>query len=770
MSKGGAGKVYFVLYLAVILELLIIIVERDEAEEHLIAKQKESMKIVQSILSQLQTGTGVEGLSTRPQDQIVLKDPSWANQPGMNLIEEDRRYQVDVGVTDVLNDIPKILRDERMDEEYKSKRLKDFALASNVKELQYQIWFTPVKDTVPVFPTDAEIDDIVRPFETLNKPFQPTTKGDWTLVGYRTAVYNEEATMKTPIPLDIAEAIHWFKTVTPVYEFHPPKGDYASFAPPDTEKKPQFTYDHPMTISLGGGNNLRSIKVRSFVSGFKPAGGREGIFKLHFFSRTNKIMGVRSETAVTSDDIPDDAKVNIGTVQLKVKDLRSVLKELERTLADAEAIALTRSFNSGQVSAKEYREKIQERVQKLQNEDPEEARDAKLYAYINMILSPTRAYEELEQNQASMGFTVRVVKPNIPTADPFVEYERQSMYAYAGVGAAFFVTTGPATPGTPRPDGYVEGNGQKFALQFEQKGVGDQVAAAAGAQGAGSTRWMAYTTQSLSKGTWNVSISQVTGGKRSEEKASITVFGINLEDSDARMYVEDLKSRLSAFYYGDQVKFNAIAGAPDDASVKKIDQRSFRITVSSDRDSQGKVFTGLNAEGPVDEEAQNYNVTFTWQNARGENVTLLKAEQIPVMQRGPVVGRQISNATAYSAGAGIEATGVITVSKPSNLAADASVKIPKPTVSVVSNQLRGITGASVNVLGIEEDGDGTFRVRVEISGDVDREASVVSGSVSLKVVAGIVNPKNRKSGSTTANLTLPINAAIEKQTRQKRKR
>jgi len=38
MSKGGAGKVYFVLYLAVILELLIIIVERDEAEEHLVKK------------------------------------------------------------------------------------------------------------------------------------------------------------------------------------------------------------------------------------------------------------------------------------------------------------------------------------------------------------------------------------------------------------------------------------------------------------------------------------------------------------------------------------------------------------------------------------------------------------------------------------------------------------------------------------------------------------------------------------------------------------
>ena len=36
MSKGGgAGKVYFILYLAVLLELLIIIVERDDAEDEL---------------------------------------------------------------------------------------------------------------------------------------------------------------------------------------------------------------------------------------------------------------------------------------------------------------------------------------------------------------------------------------------------------------------------------------------------------------------------------------------------------------------------------------------------------------------------------------------------------------------------------------------------------------------------------------------------------------------------------------------------------------
>ena len=80
MSKGGAGKVYFVLYLAVILELLIIIVERDEAEEGLMKKQKESMRIVESILTQLQSGAGTEGINTRPQDAIVLSEKFPAEQ------------------------------------------------------------------------------------------------------------------------------------------------------------------------------------------------------------------------------------------------------------------------------------------------------------------------------------------------------------------------------------------------------------------------------------------------------------------------------------------------------------------------------------------------------------------------------------------------------------------------------------------------------------------------------------------------------------------
>lgn len=92
MSKGGAGKVYFVLYLAVILELLIIFIERDEAEEGLRKQQQQAIEIVQTILSQLQTGTGATGITASPKDNIVLSDKDPASTV--------RNYTVMVAVGD----------------------------------------------------------------------------------------------------------------------------------------------------------------------------------------------------------------------------------------------------------------------------------------------------------------------------------------------------------------------------------------------------------------------------------------------------------------------------------------------------------------------------------------------------------------------------------------------------------------------------------------------------------------------------------------------
>ncbi|RMF35817.1 MAG: hypothetical protein D6747_01780, partial [Chlorobiota bacterium] len=154
MAKGGAGKVYFVLYLAVILELLIIIVERDEAEEHLIQKQKESMKIVESILSQLQTGAGTESISTRPQDEITLQDAAMRVAGGPQ-VKQDRLYEVIVGVTDV-STADKL---EGLDPAEAAEKLRNLIKLANVQELDYQIFYHPsnAPDRAPLFPSDDSL-------------------------------------------------------------------------------------------------------------------------------------------------------------------------------------------------------------------------------------------------------------------------------------------------------------------------------------------------------------------------------------------------------------------------------------------------------------------------------------------------------------------------------------------------------------------------------------------------------------------------------------
>ena len=85
MSKGGgAGKVYFILYLAVLLELLIVIVERDDAEEafrkerdELLRKTKRIQLIAETIINSLRgSPTAVSATSDQ---SMVLGDKTEAN-------------------------------------------------------------------------------------------------------------------------------------------------------------------------------------------------------------------------------------------------------------------------------------------------------------------------------------------------------------------------------------------------------------------------------------------------------------------------------------------------------------------------------------------------------------------------------------------------------------------------------------------------------------------------------------------------------------------
>lgn len=99
MSKGGAGKVYFILYLAVLLELLIIIVERDDAEEELkrekeaLARKNKRIQLIAETIINALRGSQTSVSSTSDQT-MTMGDPK----------EPEREFSVKVRVSDPRKD------------------------------------------------------------------------------------------------------------------------------------------------------------------------------------------------------------------------------------------------------------------------------------------------------------------------------------------------------------------------------------------------------------------------------------------------------------------------------------------------------------------------------------------------------------------------------------------------------------------------------------------------------------------------------------------
>lgn len=384
MSKGGAGKVYFVLYLAVILELLIIIVERDEAEEHLIKKQKESMRIVESILSQLQVGAGTEGITTRPQDQITIPPPNVNIKELMGGVEikAERKYLVEVGITDVSSNL-KIVEGEEP-EEYIT-RLKRFLRLSNVSDLKYEIFYSSNKgEAVPMDPAEWSLK--------AGSQLKLNYKKMEEMIDKRYSAFSKDP----KVFVDSIQQILLDATYDPAPE--------TSFRPRKIAE-PEYYYSRPETENLGA---EASRKKRTFVVNFEPRDA--GWYKLKFSSQTNKILGVSIKEGQGFDIDPEE-KVNIGTVQLKVKDLIKVREELLKTTDGLPSAELVRT------SLEDFEKKLQV-LSDSTEELPAKSR-IRLYGAIVKLTTPgIKAETAFRQNQGEIEFNIRVLKPTPQITDP----------------------------------------------------------------------------------------------------------------------------------------------------------------------------------------------------------------------------------------------------------------------------------------------------------------------------------------------------------------
>jgi hypothetical protein len=415
MSKGGAGKVYFVLYLAVILELLIIIVERDEAEEGLMKKQKESMRIVESILTQLQSGAGTEGINTRPQDAIILSEK--LPQEQQKYFKKFRTYFIEVGVTDVSSE----LNMGDMDEKARNEKMETLKKLSNVQELQYEIYHHP----------STEIDP----------PLSPSS------IDFKKVELNPVAGTKLPVPANSNITEPWELMASnrlelnsgsmknyndPIYDETIKTGDINKYAPQDSvNTKSVFKYSASKTEMITVANGKKLTK-RAFIANFQPDAMKEGWYKLRFSSRTNRIMGISAEQTVAT--LKDDAKVNIGTVQLKVKDLRSVQRQLAEDLSgkvpSADEFAKKKDKDDPR-AVEDFDNKLDIAKQKILDDKDEnrveKASKVDLYRYIAKLLAPGR-YKSFDQNKGSIEIDIYVKKPDIQQELPDVTWEDREFF------------------------------------------------------------------------------------------------------------------------------------------------------------------------------------------------------------------------------------------------------------------------------------------------------------------------------------------------------
>lgn len=395
MSKGGAGKVYFVLYLAVILELLIIIVERDEAEEHLIRKQKEAEEIVEAVMAQLNTGFGASGVNALPQDEITLLDPAvLSGVSERDRPKDERTYQVRVSTVKIKD----ILGDDLPDDvASKRKRVKEIIQLFNVQDLKLLDTLNESNQVENLF---LKINDLwvnQKADEVINK------------IGAKRSISDA-----------YGDSYEFLKAITP---------DSLSYGG-DASTTASFRFSpHLTTLDKAAFEN--GIKVFEYT--FKQKS--PGLYRVNLSSKTNNILGVSGLDDKKGDN-PEDV-ISIGTIQLTRKQLAKVEDRLQQTFG-SKVEALCNKFETvEEFTYQQYSQEMDAEVATMDyakigvKSKSDMLRRAELLKNITVLLHGDA--NQMEQNNPTFRFEVFVKKPTIERAEPCIADLLNSQRVLSGV-------------------------------------------------------------------------------------------------------------------------------------------------------------------------------------------------------------------------------------------------------------------------------------------------------------------------------------------------
>jgi hypothetical protein len=636
MSKGSAGKVYFVLYLAVILELLIIIVERDEAEESLHKRQKESMRIVQNILSQLQTGSGSANMNVSPNDLIIIQDKATvAALPKDQQIKRQKTYSVKVSVTDVSGAKPPA--EGEVDEEV-AKQDVSLTKLGNVQDLTYQLFYSEVRkgetqESAPFMPTDDEYrKEKGMRVSDLKKGAVVTSKDGkaWELMDVR------------KLDLQVKETKEANKTtggwLKPLYKLSLNEQVVAETMPdPPNLKDTTFYYDHKKTVDDSSKNE--GIKVRAFTVNFDPGeDGKPGWYKLRFFSSTNRILGI--DGGMTRD-MSDEDQINVGVVKLKVKALKTVKHELVKELDGKIEIRDRWYDGSGGVvgldkAVTEFNDVIKKAKETYKGND-ELLEKITLYDYIEKLLTPGFS-SYLDQNRGVMDIDVEVRKPDAQQAPPQISDLQQPKVitfdklqvtkisftvrpaSYFKPGTNPIVEIKPSIPGgvTPRIDVAQTQLAANLA-------PGDAAVAAANQP----KRLYIIFDKPVPAGDYTVKLSYTGGGKTDTASTLLKVLPSQLE-AKAMKTLGNLK-----FAYGKRVTFRS--KLPPEAELP-LQQFAIDYTLGNERTVADNPYSETFTGPYIPASAKKVKVQVVWKYPEtGERVVLWSKDPEPEQQAPDIV-------------------------------------------------------------------------------------------------------------------------------------
>lgn len=748
---GGAGKVYFILYLAVVLELLIIIVERDEAEEGLLKKQRETMRIVESILSQLQSGSGTEGINTRPQDEITIPPPGINYREIMGAdIKTSRKYIVEVGVTDVSAELKR--KEGESEKEY-LERMKVAAKLANVQEIEYQIFYNSSQDPLnpPKFLTEEEIRKQGIDF-TKYQPGQTITTPDgstWEFLSLRKLVLDskkiEEVITDNLLNLNLQH-------LEPFY----PKNFQLAIGPsyaPNNNEDSVFFYSSEYTAQRGG-NLLADLKKRIFIVNFQPP-AKAGWYKLRIYSRTNRILGVVKETP--GPEIPEDTRINIGTVTLTVKDLNKVKKELENRLLKYNLPPQELLLNAQSVADVEKFDQMLENSIKMASGEEnavETISKIKLYGYISKLLTPGLSVM-FPQNSNSISFDVRVITPKPAVSEPTVTLDPY-FAQFDAVEPVFGFTISPYQGTTANiVEGRVLDAGGSPVARIICRGEDEFAGAIVEKPVVGGNRYYrGIVEKTLPPGKYKIEITHRLAGRSKTETAELEIFKTGLTEESEKL----LRSKLSGAYYGYNIYFNVI---PNSGAKIKPDQ--FRILLATDLDQQKPPYVGLS----IPPEQKVYlsckaNKIFTkiwWvQPITGKEVELFPYTEFDIRQDEPKINLASKTEKRSQTGNKVKVQVLnITVVEPD----DGSNGATKPEVSLsvgkpsFEGQVQGLVDlASEPIIEKEEGGYSiTFEFVVNTAG-IPRTQDELTGTIKFPITATARNLCNGKTSQNNKALSI----------------